>query len=678
MKKCSKKLWKIMKLCGPQIVIGLIFCGVTLANNGKAQILEKRITLDLHEVTLEETLYAIERAAGINIYFSIESVSKDLVPVSMTVTNEKLSKVLDEVLTARAIEFKIDVENNRIIIVGYKVHTKGRLESRTSSEGRNRSSTNDLLVVTGRVQDKATKQPLAGVNIVVKNTTMGTTTDAQGHYGIAVDDGNILVFSFIGYQTSEVAVSGRTSIDVDLEEDVKSLNEVVINAGYWKVADKERTGNIVKVESEVIDKQPVQNPIAALQGRVAGLEITQSTGVPGGNFRVRIRGTNSIANGNDPLYIVDGVPYTNRVMTFNETSAGILGNSSSPLGGTSPLNTLNPADIESIEVLKDADATAIYGSRGANGVILITTKRGKSGKATVDATFYSGAGTVSDPMKLLSTPDYVSMRKEAFRNDQQEPDPGNARDLFVWDTTRYTDWQRQLIGGTANITEARVGLSGGDSNTQFSIGSTYHRESTVFPGDNRDQRIAGHASITNTAFNSKLRTTLTANYSLDDTSLPGQDLTSRSVYLPPNAPSMYNEDGSLNWEGWDTSGSFENPLAFLHRPYEANTTSFVSSLQVAYSILPNLEVTSRFGYTATDFKSTNLVPVSSLSPSIAATSVTRVIFLKVISAIGLSSRNSVGPRKSAGISSTCCSDHNYLASSRTDFHKRPLDLSARR
>src|SRR5258706_7341696 len=249
---------------------------------------------------------------------------------------------------------------------------------------------------------------MAGVNIVVKGTTNGTTTDSEGKLGINADEGNIGVFSFIGYVSMEVRVAGQSVLDVALQKDVKSLNEVVVNAGYYTTTKETQTGNIVKIEAKDIEKQPVSNPLAALQGRVAGLEVIQQNGVPGGNFQVRIRGTNSIASGNDPLYIIDGVPYTSTSMSFLETSGNILG-SPSPIAsrGSSPLNSLNPSDIESIEVLKDADATAIYGSRGANGVILITTKKGKTGKTKVDFNFYTGASNVANKMNLLGTQQYL-------------------------------------------------------------------------------------------------------------------------------------------------------------------------------------------------------------------------------------------------------------------------------
>ncbi len=228
-------------------------------------------------------------------------------------------------------------------------------------------------------------------------------------------------------------------IDVGMEDDAKSLGEVTVWAGYYDVRQREMTGNISKVTAEEISKQPVANPLQALAGRMPGVYIQQNSGVPGGSFNIQIRGKNSLRDdGNNPLYIIDGVPFA-----------------SSPLGSMysslitsygNPLSNLNPADIESIEILKDADATAIYGSRGANGVVLITTKKGKSEKLNIDVNMYKGLGRVTRSMKLLNTRQYIDMRLEALENDGVEAGTDNSdQDLLQWDTTRYTDWQKNSL-----------------------------------------------------------------------------------------------------------------------------------------------------------------------------------------------------------------------------------------
>lgn len=253
--------------------------------------------------------------------------------------------------------------------------------------------------VSGTVSDALA--PMPDVTVAVKGTNIQARTDANGRYAIAASNGDILVFSYIGYGAVEVAVSSL-SADIIMQPDSQSIQEVVVNAGYYSVKESERTGSIARITAKDIEKQPVSNVLATMQGRMAGVSISQNTGVPGGGFDIKIRGQNSLRmDGNSPMYIVDGVPYSSESLTDGATS-GVLA------GKPSPLNSIPPEQVESIEVLKDADATAIYGSRGANGVVLITTKKGKGGKTAFNARFTRGAGKVTRFMKLLSTEQYLT------------------------------------------------------------------------------------------------------------------------------------------------------------------------------------------------------------------------------------------------------------------------------
>ena len=209
--------------------------------------------------------------------------------------------------------------------------------------------------------------PMPGVTVAVLGKQRATVSDQDGKYSIAADATDFLVFSYVGFTTVTQLVNGQSQINIALKEDATALQEVTVNAGYYTVKEKERTGSIAKIKTVDIEKQPVANPLAAMQGRLSGVNITQSTGIAGGAFNIQIRGLNSIrAEGNEPLYVVDGVPFSSQSLGNSDLSSGTLPNNISPLNG------LNPSNIESIEVLKDADATAIYGSRGANGVVLMT------------------------------------------------------------------------------------------------------------------------------------------------------------------------------------------------------------------------------------------------------------------------------------------------------------------
>ncbi len=616
MKKNFTKLWKIMKICATQTMIAMVICGISVAHDNYGQLLDKKVTLDLRGVTLEMALHSLQDASQVKIFFSREQFpDSELTAVTLEVEDKPLRQLLEELLSPYNINYRVDEKNQAIVVLKRSKY----LSVLNPEEGKTDMITPQtrpsvyVATITGKVTDATTQQPMAGVNILIKGTTNGTTTDANGTYTINVDDKDILVFSFIGYTSFETQVNGQSTIDVVLSEDMKKLNEVIVNAGYYETTKEMQTGSIVKIEASDIQKQPVSNSIAALQGRVSGLDIIQQNGVPGGNFKVRIRGTNSLANGNDPLYIIDVVPYISSPMSLSETSGNILGSSASnATQGNSPLNSINTTDIESIEVLKDADATAIYGSRGANGVILITTKKGTAGKTKVDFNFYGGRARVANQMNLLSTQQYIQMRKEAFRNDNITPTIANAPDLLLWDTTRYTNWQKELIGGSASIADAQLSISGGEGNTQFIVSSAFHRETTVFPGTNSDQRVTIHASITNRSSHDRLKTLFSVNYGVNTSSLPGLDLSFRSLTISPNAPALYSENGNLNWVNWNT---VDNPVAFLKRKYEATNNNLVSSTALSYSIVRSLEVKLNLGYTNITNNATTITPISSINPA---------------------------------------------------------------
>ena len=302
---------------------------------------------------------------------------------------------------------------------------------------------------------------LPGVTVLVKGTATGTMTDVNGRFFIEAEPTAILVFSYVGYQTVEVTVGMQTEFTIVLVEDTTQLKEVVVNAGYYTVKDKERTGSISRVTASEVEQQPVTNVLAGMQGRMAGVNIVQETGMPGGGFAIQIRGINSLrSDGNAPLYVIDGVPYS------SDTVGSFFTSSLYPTT-TSPLNSINPNAIASIEVLKDADATAIYGSRGANGVVLITTKKGQQGKTTVQLRSQLGIGQVATFMDLMSTPAYLALRRQAFANDGITEYPEWAYDVNgVWDMNRSTDWQKELLGRTAILQQYDGSVSGGSPQTQ--------------------------------------------------------------------------------------------------------------------------------------------------------------------------------------------------------------------
>jgi TonB-linked SusC/RagA family outer membrane protein len=481
-----------------------------------------------------------------------------------------------------------------------------------------------VIDISGKITDKD-GNPLAGANVKIKGSNKGVTTNADGSFTLKeVDENSVLEISYVGFETVFFALQGRTSLVVTLNPKSSFLDETIVIA-YGTTTKRFETGNISKVSASEIEKQPVTNPLLALQGRVPGLQITQTSGLQGSGVIVRIQGQNSLQNGSNPLYVVDGVPVTSEI-PFPGQTFGPLGNSgevdiknpSSGRGNT--LNFLNPSDIESIEVLKDADATSIYGSRAANGAILITTKKGKAGKPSVSANVQKGWGEVGHFMDLLNTEQYFEMRNEAFINDSFIPSADNAAsgqsiyapDLKLWDAARYTDWQKTLLGGSAEYTNVSASISGGTSAIQYLFGANYNKQTTVFPGNFSDAMGSMHLSLSNNDVNQKFHFQIKSNYSIDNNKLPATDLTNIALQLAPNAPALYNADGSLNWEPNSNGNStFINPLAMpTYQLYSTKTYNLITSTNLSYEILPGLKIASTLGYTnlqSTDMRRESLL-----------------------------------------------------------------------
>lgn len=473
--------------------------------------------------------------------------------------------------------------------------------------------------ITGTITDGTA--PLAGVTIKVKGTTSSVVSDFDGKYSITAQTTDILIFSYLGYKTIEITVGNRKTIDVKMVDDTTTLREVTVNAGYYSVKEKERTGSIAKITSKDIEKQPVNNVLAVMQGRMAGVNITQNTGMPGGGFNIEIRGQNSLRlEGNNPLYIIDGVPYSSQDIGSGYTSGNMPGQNS-------PLNSINPGDIASIEVLKDADATAIYGSRGANGVVLVTTKKGKEGKTAFTTIYSNGFGHVTRFMDLMNTSQYLVMRREAFANDGVTTYPAEAYDVNgTWDQNRNTNWQKELFGGTAAFTNVQSSLSGGSAQTQFLLSGNYNKETSVFPGDFDYIKANGHINVNHESENKKFKINFTAGYTAQFNTLPSIDLTRDALALAPNAPALYDSSGNLNWE----NNTFDNPLAKLQGGLKGETYDLVTSSLLSYDLGAGFIAKSSFGYTDLRQEQLNLLPSTIYNPAYGLGSEVSAVFTNTL------------------------------------------------
>jgi TonB-linked SusC/RagA family outer membrane protein len=349
-------------------------------------------------------------------------------------------------------------------------------------------------IVTGTVISADDSQTVPGVNIVVKGTTNGTATDANGKYSISVPSAeSVLVFSAVGYASSEVIVGSQSVIDVTIKTDITTLSEVVV-VGYGTQDKREITAAISSLGSDALSKIATTSTLEGMKGQIAGVDVLQSNGRPGSNASVLIRGRRSINASNDPLFVVDGVPMSSGTSTGTD---GVVSTS-----GSNPLNDFNPNDIASIEVLKDAAATAIYGSRGANGVVLITTKRGKSGKTNVSYSGYYGVTQPFSKFPMMNGAQFADLKREANRvtaanvsgrtawGDTGSSIPADAV-VFIDPVelasvqeaggVRSTDWQ-DLIFNNGSQTDHQISVSGGNDKTQINMSIGYFNQVGTIEG----------------------------------------------------------------------------------------------------------------------------------------------------------------------------------------------------
>jgi len=381
-------------------------------------------------------------------------------------------------------------------------------------------SMQSIAQVTGTVGGED-EPNLPGVSVVVKGTTNGTTTDMNGDFKLNAPANSTLVLSFVGYEDQEIAIGNRTIINVTLAIDAASLDEVVV-VGYGTVRKSQMTGAISSVKAKDISDLPITNTQQALQGRVAGVDVMQAGSRPGSEPRVLIRGRRSFGASNDPLYVLDGIPL-----------AGGIGD-------------INPNDIASMEVLKDASATAIYGSRGANGVVLISTKRGESGKGTVSYDAYYGLSKAHNTIQLMNGEQFAEAKREAYRASGNYVDDASLFSAVELDgiaSGRSTDYLGGLLRN-GNIQNHQIGFSGGNDNTRFNMSLNYFKDNGVIPNQdfNRNVLRINLDHKINKIFSVGMSTFI--NYSIRN----GENFNPLSGALRENPlGETYNPDGSLNF-----------------------------------------------------------------------------------------------------------------------------------
>lgn len=585
------------------LLLTLLLITVT-ADRLNAQVYpgSRRISCREENISVEGFFRIVYEQTGMTAFYNDEQLSS-LERISVYFRNEPLDNVLAAMLRKRSMVW---CYRKDVFVIAYR--RPGDVDlGMLPGEGPR--------TITGLIVNEKGR-PLEAAVVRVADQSKGTATDKAGRFTLSdVDKDVTLLVSRTGYKPT-VLSSYADSVYVQLIAMVAPLQEVKVN-GIKQIV---LTGSVSDLKGKEISYQPVSNVMSTLQGQVPGLYVHQTTGLPGGGYRIRLRGKNSIESACDPLILVDGIPIPS--VSFKEDYINTIGNSA-PLGANvaaSPLNLLSINDIASVEILKDADATAVYGARGANGVILINSKTPKAGEKEMNVNIYRGFGKVAHFARYLDTKQYVQMREEGIKNDGRSR---GAEDYDLdWGDSTYTDWQKAMIGGTAHITDASLEWKGGSTNAYYRISGLYRHESTVYPADSLPpDRVSGKVTdkfrykkaglMAQANFNSrdqKLKTAFSVHYVADDNLLPSFDLTIFSS-LPPNIPEAYTKDRKLNF----TDYVFGNPYALLLQTFNAKSQNFRTHVNVAYEPVRNLVFSMNMGYSCIKVREVQINPGKSFS-----------------------------------------------------------------
>lgn len=452
--------------------------------------------------------------------------------------------------------------------------------------------------ITGKITT-ASGDVLSNVSVQIKGASGGTMTDSKGEFTITVSPNTILVISHVGYKTQEVAVKNQTSLNIVIEEEKNELSQVVV-IGYGTVKKSDLTGSVASVKSDELKAVPVTSFDQALQGRAAGVQVTQQSGKPGAETSIRIRGTTSINAGNEPLYVIDGMLINS---DGGDMSTGVT------LGPRiSALSAINPNDIESIEILKDASATAIYGSRGANGVVLITTKRGKAGTGTVTFDSYYNLQEVANKLDLLNAAEFADFVNDAKLNANATPVYVNPKNLG-----EGTDWQNELFR-RAPMTSYQLSFSGGDDKTKYAISGGYLDQDGIIINSNfkrytfrtnLDRELSKRLTVGSNM--SYARITSSGVLTNAGTIVPG--VVTAAILFNPVLP-VYDSTvkGGYTFEN-DRGKILGNPIADA-KEYNSYTTSsrVIGNVYARYKLTNDLEFKTSFGIDAFTQKENSFGP----------------------------------------------------------------------
>lgn len=526
---------------------------------------EKKISLIKEVTSIKEILKALEKQTEFRFFYNHQQVDVKKT-ISVNLREVTLTQALDEIFKNTSVIYKIS--GRQVLLFKVDGTGDGR-ELLPESFPEETAGIKSLLSISGIVTSQA-GEPMPGVNVILKGSTNGTTTDVNGKYTLFFAEKDVvLIFSFIGYTTQEVPVNNRTVIDVVLTEDMQNLEEVVV-VGYGTQKKTDVTGAIASVSGEQIAERPVTNFTEALAGQLAGVQIQQIDGAPGGaGLMVRVRGTGSISAGSSPLYVVDGYPIEGDI------------------------SMINPNDIESIQVLKDASATAIYGSRGGNGVVIVTTKKGSIGKPKVELSVYTGWQQVANKVDMMNSKEYTQWFIDGRNNAWVQAggnadDPNDVRsgiDYKIPDEYRNpeslpnTNWQDEIFR-TAPMQNYQLSVSGGTDNSRYLISGGYVKQEGILI--NTDYERYNMRSDVSSKISDRIEVGLNLEASMANSNHVENGKygpVQLSLVVPPTFP-VYREDGSY---GSPLNGPYD--FAPVTDPNPVETAMEIDNIQKNFRTL---------------------------------------------------------------------------------------------
>ncbi|PPL00544.1 TonB-linked outer membrane protein, SusC/RagA family [Parapedobacter indicus] len=576
------QLFRIMRITTLLLFIGAIHLSAATRS--------QTITLRVDQQSLPKVFESVESQTGFLIVYNDRFV-KSAKPVTIVANRMPLEDFLQAVLTPQALTYQI--KENTVLI--------SRLKKINSADAPPAVSMQQQRTLTGKVTDESGR-PLAGVTVSVKGTSIAVTTDVSGEYRITIPSGaSILVFTSIGFDSLEHPSDNRQTVNASMKASVSDLDEVVV-VGYGTVRKSDLTGSVASVKAEELQATPITSLDQGLVGRASGVMVTQTSGMPGAIASIRIRGSSSLQGGNEPLYVIDGFPI------YNGSGFGNTGGNARMSG----LSAVNPSDIESIEILKDASATAIYGSRAANGVVLITTKKGKRGEDRITFDVNYGIQNVVRKIDVMNAYEYAQLVNEAYMNDGLEPVYDDAKIAELRSNPTGTDWQEEVFQ-QAPTQSYQLNIAGGNDRTMYSVSGNYYSQDGVIRNSYFD-RYQGRVNLERDVLkNVKIGTHLNISRTISNatrTDAGGQQgVVSAAMKFNPIQP-VYSDETLGIYTPVNIPGIiYANPVASaLERIHKSQTTRFLGDMFAEWAILPDLKAKVSFGTDLFNTKFDTYVP----------------------------------------------------------------------